>query len=179
MYALSVTNRSPSPLAEAWRHHATRWTGMMVAPWHRTLHTRIRFRRQPGIGTQVGTDAFYKFTPETKSHPHIPPLSPPDMPCFDFQPAKQVECGDQRLKRAQALFDEHGAVMDTHDRELAQSLLDYSSDLRKDFEAKCLLTRIEQARLYCAQVDKTLQKIQAVVFKVKAADFNSVDDSEG
>jgi len=69
--------------------------------------------------------------------------------------------------------------MNPHDRDLAQSLLDYSSDLRKDFEAKCLPTRIKQAGLYCAQVDKTLQKIQAVVEEIdwKVVDVKSVDDS--
>jgi len=99
------------------------------------------------LTTGIGTDAFYKLsptrcTPESKSHLHIPPLSPPDtMLRFDFQPAKQVECSDQQLKRAQALFDEHGAVMDPHDRVLAQSLLE------KDFEAKYFL--LEASKLDC------------------------------
>jgi len=94
-----------------------------------------------------------------------------------FAPAKQVEDCDQRLNRAQGLFDEHGAVMNPHDREFAQSLLDYSSDLRTDLEAKSLLTRIKQARMYCTQVDKTLQKIQAIVKEIDvrlAIDVKSV-----
>jgi len=99
---------------------------------------------------------------------------------FDFHdiiaPAKQVEDSDRRLKRAQALFDQHEAMMDPHTRELAQSFLEYSNDFRKDFEAKCLPTRIKQARLYCTQVDKTLQKIQALVEEiVRAIDIKSVD----
>jgi len=77
-----------------------------------------------------------------------------------------VEDSDQLLERAQALFDEHQAAMDQHDRDLAHSLLQHSIDLRVGFEAKCLPTRIKQARLYCAQVDETLQKIQAIVEKV-------------
>ena len=39
-------------------------------------------------------------------------------------PAKRVEDGDRRLERAQALFEEHRAVMNSHDRDLAQSLLE-------------------------------------------------------
>ena len=39
-------------------------------------------------------------------------------------PAKEVEFSDQQLERAQALFDQHVAVMNPHDRSLAQSLLD-------------------------------------------------------
>jgi len=92
------------------------------------------------------------------------------MPLFDFRaiahaiaPSKQVEDSDGQLEHAQALFEKYQAVMNPRDCDLAQSLLDYSSDLRNDLEAKCLRTRIKQARLYCTQVDKTLQKIQTVV----------------
>jgi len=52
------------------------------------------------------------------------------MPFFDFPvlahliaPSKQVENSDHLLKRAQALFDGHRDAMDTHDRDLALSLL--------------------------------------------------------
>jgi len=68
--------------------------------------------------------------------------------------------------------------MNQHDRRLAQSLLDLSSDLRSDFEAKCLPTRIMQARLYCTQVDKTLQKIQALV-EDSEIDWHAVDVDDG
>ncbi|KAH9026879.1 hypothetical protein EDB84DRAFT_1563618 [Lactarius hengduanensis] len=91
------------------------------------------------------------------------------MPLFDLHviqgaiaslvaPTKQVEESDRRLERAQALFEKHQAEMNPHDRDLAQSLLEYSKDLKVGLETKCLHT---QAKLYCAQVDKTLQKIQA------------------
>jgi len=101
----------------------------------------------------------------------MPVSAPSEMPHFDFHtsighlvaPSKQVEDGDQRLERAQALFDEHQAVMDPHDYDLAHSLLEHSRDLRAGFEDKCLPTRIKQARLYSTQVDKTLQKIQEIV----------------
>ena len=53
------------------------------------------------------------------------------MPLFGFHviahaiaPAKQVEESDRRLESAQALFERHKDVMDPHDRDLAQSLLD-------------------------------------------------------
>lgn len=60
------------------------------------------------------------------------PHSPAEiMPRFDFHvsiahlvaPSKQVEDSDERLKRAQALFEERRAVMDPNDCEFAQSLL--------------------------------------------------------
>jgi hypothetical protein len=41
-----------------------------------------------------------------------------------ISPARQVECHDRRLKRAHALFEEHRAVMDPPDCDLAQSLLE-------------------------------------------------------
>jgi hypothetical protein len=93
------------------------------------------------------------------------------MPLFSviahaIAPSRQVEDRDRRLEHAQALFEKHRAVMNPHHRDLAHSLLDYSSDLRNGFEAKSLPSRIKQARLYCTQVDKTLQKIQAVVEKI-------------
>lgn len=98
-------------------------------------------------------------------------ISSLDMPLFDLHviqdaiaslvaPTKQpeVEESDRRLERAQALFEKHQAEMNPHDRDLAQSFLEYSKDLKVGLETKCLRT---QARLYCHQVDKTLQKIQA------------------
>jgi len=92
------------------------------------------------------------------------------MTLFDFRviahlisPERRVECHDRRLKHAHALFEEHRAVMDPPNCDLAQSLLDHCGDLKGGLEARCLLTRIKQARLYCAEVDKTLQKIQAIV----------------
>jgi len=95
------------------------------------------------------------------------------MPLIDFRaiaqaiaPSKQVEDSDRQLEHAQALFEKYQAVMNTHDCERAQSLLDYSSDLRNGLEAKSLRTRIKQTRLYCTQVDETLQNIQAVVERV-------------
>jgi len=81
-------------------------------------------------------------------------------------PSKQVEDSDQLLERAQALFDQHQVAMDTPDHDVAHGLLQYSRDLRVGFEDKCLPTRIKQARLYCAKVDETLEKIQAIVEKV-------------
>ena len=44
-------------------------------------------------------------------------------------PSKQVENSDHLLKRAQALFDGHGDAMDTHDRDLALSLLQQYANL--------------------------------------------------
>jgi hypothetical protein len=92
------------------------------------------------------------------------------MPLFDYRlivdlmaPAKQVEHSGRQLQRAHELFEEHQAEMDPHDHQLAQSFLERCGDLRGGLEAKCLLTRIKQARLYCTQVDKTLQNIQAAV----------------
>lgn len=72
--------------------------------------------------------------------------------------------------------------MDTHDRDLVQSWLDHSRDLRYGFEAKCLPTQIKQARLYCSRVDETLQIIQAAVEKgtdVRAMDVKSFDEVDG
>ncbi|KAH9055588.1 hypothetical protein EDB87DRAFT_1688016 [Lactarius vividus] len=77
-------------------------------------------------------------------------------------PTKRVEESDRRLERAQALFEKHQAVMNTHDRDLAHSFLEFSKDFRVGLETKCPHTQTKQARLYCAQVDKTLQKIQAI-----------------
>lgn len=77
-------------------------------------------------------------------------------------PSKQVEDSDEQLKRAQTLFEERRAVMDPHNCALAESLLQHCGDLRDGFEDKRLPNRIKQARLYCAAVDKTLQKIQAI-----------------
>ena len=53
------------------------------------------------------------------------------MPGFDLHvniahlvsPSKQVEDSDERLKRAQTLFDERRAVMDTPNYDYAESLL--------------------------------------------------------
>jgi len=78
-------------------------------------------------------------------------------------PSKKMEDSDQLLERAQALFDEHRVAMDPLDCEVAYSLLQRSTDLRVGFEDKCLLTQSKQARLYCAQVDETLEKIQAIL----------------
>ena len=63
--------------------------------------------------------------------PHIQVPSQ-DMPLFDFPASiarllassKQVEDSDQRLERAQALFEEHRDAMDPPDCDLAQSLLE-------------------------------------------------------
>ncbi|KAH8985435.1 hypothetical protein EDB86DRAFT_3246417 [Lactarius hatsudake] len=99
-------------------------------------------------------------------------ISSLDMPLFGLHaiqgaiaslvaPTKQVEERDRRLERAQALFEKHQAEMNPHDRDLAQSLLEYSKDLKVGLETKSLHTQKKQARLYCDQVDKTLQMIQA------------------
>ncbi|KAH9018052.1 hypothetical protein EDB85DRAFT_2154751 [Lactarius pseudohatsudake] len=92
-------------------------------------------------------------------------------------PTRQVEESDRRLERAQALFKRHQAVMNPHDRVLAQSLLEFSKDLRDGLETKCISTQIRQARLYRIQVDKTLQDIQAAVERtdVWAIEVNSAD----
>ncbi|KAH8984248.1 hypothetical protein EDB92DRAFT_1819177 [Lactarius akahatsu] len=92
-------------------------------------------------------------------------------------PTKQVKESDRRLERAQALFKKHQAVMNPHDRVLAQSLLQYSKDLRDGLETKWISTQIEQAQLYRIQVDKTLQVIQAAVEKtdVWALEVKSAD----
>jgi hypothetical protein len=39
-------------------------------------------------------------------------------------PSRQVEDSDRQLEHAQVLFEKHRVVMNLHDRDLAQSLLD-------------------------------------------------------
>ena len=53
------------------------------------------------------------------------------MPLFDYRlildfiaPAKQVEYSSRQLQRARTLFEEHRAVMDPYDHQLAQSFLE-------------------------------------------------------
>jgi hypothetical protein len=80
-----------------------------------------------------------------------------------FSLATRVKYSDKQREDAQKLFNEHKAAMNLPDRELAQSLLECCGDFRACLEAKkCLLTRIKPARLYCTQVDKTLQGIQVL-----------------
>lgn len=87
-----------------------------------------------GYGTRIGTDASYKsfptFAPESKTS-SLATYFTPDMPLFDYRlildliaPAKQVEYSGRQLQRARALFEEHQAVMDPHDHQLAQSFLE-------------------------------------------------------
>ncbi|KAH8985449.1 hypothetical protein EDB86DRAFT_2333960 [Lactarius hatsudake] len=80
-------------------------------------------------------------------------------------PAKQVERSDRQLQHARALYEGYQAAMSPQDRDLARDFLTYSGDLRYDWEAKYLATRIKQARLYCSWVNNTLQMIQEVVAK--------------
>ncbi|KAF8260642.1 hypothetical protein EI94DRAFT_1833782 [Lactarius quietus] len=81
--------------------------------------------------------------------------------------AKRVEASDQRLKDAEALLEKHRAVMNPNDHERALSFLQSCGDLRYGLETKRLLARIEQARLYGTQVDKTVQHMQHIQDAVK------------